>query len=221
MTKLTHDLIRIVAALSITGVIACAAEDDGDTNDPSVATTVSTTMTTAPETDTNDETTDDPSTTMTTDNPSTTMTTDDPSTTMSTTMTMDTGDECTAEDDCIMDADCPGGGSCIGCLCIGGEETGTTECGTNVGTMNMACDDCSHENCCAEVQGCFGDETVTENTPCLDLNNCIATNCTDAGTVEAIQACIEMNCPELAGEFNTWAAFIGCVGMNCQAECAG
>jgi len=48
MTHLTHTLVRIVATLSSVGVLACGAEDDGDTtSDPSIGTAPSTTMTTA------------------------------------------------------------------------------------------------------------------------------------------------------------------------------
>ncbi len=33
------------------------------------------------------------------------------------------GSECTVDDECMTDAMCPGG-SCIGCICVGGDETG-------------------------------------------------------------------------------------------------
>jgi hypothetical protein len=221
MTKLTHTFVRIVATLSTIGVIACGAEDDDDTSatDPSIGTTSP--STTTPTTDTDDpsasDTTEDP-TTMTTDDP-TTMTTDDPTT--MTTDPMDTGDECPMGSECLDDTMCAEGESCIGCICLGGAETDPVDCGTNVSTMNAACDDCSHMNCCPEVQGCFGDETVMMNTPCLELNNCIAMNCTTATTIEELQTCVEGMCPDFADQLQTWLAFNQCLAMNCAAECAG
>ena len=117
---------------------------------------------------------------------------------------------------------CENGAQCIAGQCIGGGDTGMpVECGTNVGTGNMACDDCSHANCCMEVQACFGDETVVMATPCLELNNCIATNCTMATNAMELQTCIDTNCPDLAGELGNWLAFNNCVFTNCQAQCAG
>jgi hypothetical protein len=222
MIKLTHTFVRIVATLSTIGVIACGAEDDDDTSatDPSIGTTSP--STTTPTTDTDDpsasDTTEDP-TTMTTDDP-TTMTTDDP-TTMTTANTMDTGDECPMGSECLDDTMCAEGESCIGCICLGGAETDPVDCGTNVSTMNAACDDCSHMNCCPEVQGCFGDETVMMNTPCLELNNCIAMNCTTATTIEELQTCVDGMCPDFADQLQTWLAFNQCLAMNCAAECAG
>ena len=219
MTNLTHTVLRIVATLSSVGVLACGAEDDGDTtNDPSLgSTSPSTTNTTADTEDPSTETTDDP-TTMTTDEP-TTMTTDEPTTTMTT--DPDTGAECPMGSECMDDTMCDAGESCLGCICIAGGETGTTECGTNVSTMNVACDDCSHMNCCPEVQGCFGDETVMMNTPCLELNNCIAMSCTMATTIEELQTCVDAMCADFADQLQTWLAFNQCLATSCAAECAG
>lgn len=221
MTNLTHTLVRIVATLCGVGMLACGAEDDGDTtNDPSLATTnPSTTNTTAPDTDDPSETTDDP-TTMTTDDP-TAETTDDPTTMTMTTEPMDTGGECPMDSECLDSTMCDAGETCLGCICIGGAETGTSECGTNVSTMNVACDDCSHMNCCAEVQGCFGDETVMMNTPCLELNNCIAMSCTMATTIEELQTCVDAMCADFADQLQSWLAFNQCLATSCAAECAG
>lgn len=205
---------RMTMLLACFALAACASEDDeSDTN---ASATISTTIGSA---------TNDPSTA--TDDP-TAETTADPTDasgdsgvaeTGTTDPTADTGAECTAADECIDDSMC-GGGMCIGCLCIGGD-TGTAECGTNVATMNPACDECTHANCCAEVQGCFGDETQMGETPCLQLNNCIATSCTTAMTLEDLQMCIDMNCPDLAGELQNFLMFNNCAAMNCAADCAG
>jgi len=155
---------------------------------------------------------------MTTDDP-TTMTTDDPTT--MTTDPMDTGDECPMGSECMDDTMCGAGETCLGCICIGGAETGTTECGTNVSTMNVACDDCSHMNCCPEVQGCFGDETVMMNTPCLELNNCIAMSCMTATTIEELQTCVDAMCADFADQLQAWLAFNQCLATSCMAQCAG
>jgi hypothetical protein len=211
--------LRLTTLLACVGLTACAAEDDdGDTNaSASLTTSIGSDPTNA------SEATEDPTNgsaeTGTTD-PSAGTEDTGPADTGTTDPTAETGNECTAMDECIDDSMCAGG-MCIGCICVGGGETGTGECGTNVSTMNAACDDCTHANCCPEVQGCFGDETVMGETPCLQLNNCIAMSCGTAMTLEDLQMCIEMNCPDLAGELETFLMFNACAGMNCAAECAG
>jgi len=136
---------------------------------------------------------------------------------------MDSG----ADDGAACDPACAPGeqciaGNCVGGMDDGGSETGTPgECGTNVSTMNAECDACAQDSCCMQLQACFGDETVMMNTPCLDLNNCIAMNCAEAATAEELQTCVDEMCMENAGEFQTWVAFISCVGMNCMMQCAG
>lgn len=209
---------RTTTLLACLGLAACAANDDnGDTNasatlstsigsDPSASASASDTS--SDPTNGSAETTDDPTGGSEDTTPADTGTTDP---------TADTGGECTAQDECIDDSMCAGG-MCIGCLCIGGGDTGA-ECGTNVSTMNAACDDCSHMNCCAEVQACFGDETVMAETPCLTLNNCIGSMCATAMTVQDLQTCVEANCADVAGELQTWLMFNNCVGMNCLDEC--
>lgn len=116
MTKFAHPLVCITTAL---GLLGCPADDGDDTGadtgtiSTSVSTTMTTTQTTDP-TDTDADPTDDP-----TEDPTTTDPTVDP--------TAETGDECTAADECMDDSMC-GGGMCLGCICIGGDETGTGEC---------------------------------------------------------------------------------------------
>lgn len=100
------------------------------------------------------------------------------------------------------------------------DTTGGAVCGTNV-EQSPECDACTHANCCPEVQACFGDETVTEDTDCLLLNNCIATMCAGAGSLMEVEQCVDMSCPELAGAFEVYLAFNGCWTGNCLEECSG
>lgn len=218
-TKLAS--LRSMMILASLALAACAGDDDD--SDTNASATISTTIGSA--SNNSASATDDPTNASdTTDDPTDATVdpsagTEDPGETTDT--PADTGEECTAQDECIDDSMCAGGGMCIGCICIGGDDTAPAECGTNVGTMNPACDECMHTNCCPEVQACFGDETVTEATPCLNLNNCVATSCTTAMTIEDLTMCIDANCPELAGELETFLMFNSCGAMNCAAACGG
>lgn len=131
------------------------------------------------------------------------------------------GGMCSATDECTVDEDC-GGGTCVDCACVGGDSGGSgAMCPSNVSTGNMACDSCLAESCCSEFQTCFGDETVTMETECLQLNNCIVENCGMAMDVASLQECVNTNCPDTAGEFNNWVSFTQCLGTSCMSQCAG
>ncbi len=204
-TKLAH-LVALTAAFGLT---ACPADDDGDTTNASNVTTASTSVSTTEPAESSggmEESSGTASTTVGTTEPmeeSSTAPSDSSS----------GGDECLPTDECREDGDCAGGGMCISCLCVGGEETGTGECGTNISTQNAACDECIFTNCCAEAQACWGDETVTEPTECVELNNCIGmNNCMD-------QACIEENCSEFAGSIEPFLALNMCIGTSCASDC--
>ena len=95
---------------------------------------------------------------------------------------------------------------------------GGGECETNV-SQSKECDACSHENCCAEVQACFGDETTKKDTPCLELNNCIAAECTDVKTLDELEACVDANCADVAAELDAYLALNQCQGNFCQEVC--
>ena len=85
---------------------------------------------------------------------------------------------------------------------------------------NPACGECAEGMCCAQLQACFGDETVMEMTDCATLNNCIGMNCGGATTVAELQMCVEAMCAETAGELMTFLGINACLGMNCAAACA-
>lgn len=137
----------------------------------------------------------------------------------------DMGDTASADDaPATCDPPCAADQMCVAGNCLGGGDDSTgepVECGTNVGTGNMACDDCSHANCCAELQACFGDETVVMATPCLELNNCIAMNCNGATTIMELQTCVDKSCAETADQLQTFLAMNQCVATSCAAQCAG
>lgn len=120
---------------------------------------------------------------------------------------------------------CEAGQECVGGACVdmpGDSTTGDPpmECGlaVTIQAPNPACGPCLEENCCPELQGCFGDETTMEMTECLQLNNCVAKSCMGVAPMD-IQACIDKNCADFSGAFNLWAAYQTCAGMNCMAEC--
>jgi hypothetical protein len=98
--------------------------------------------------------------------------------------------------------------------------TGAPACGTNV-MQSEACDACSHENCCAQVQACFGDESVTDDTACLLLNNCIAEQCAGSTTLDEVEACVDENCPEVADQFDVYLPLNSCQTSMCFDDCAG
>jgi hypothetical protein len=125
------------------------------------------------------------------------------------------------------DPPCDAGQECVGGTCFdmpGDSTTGEPpmECGLAVmlSFPNPACGPCAEDACCAELQGCFGDETTMEMTECLQLNNCIAMNCATAMTLMEAQACVDEMCTDFAASFNTWIAYQSCLGMNCMAECS-
>jgi hypothetical protein len=125
------------------------------------------------------------------------------------------------------DPPCEAGQECIGGTCFdmpGDSTTGEppAECGLAVQLQfqNPECGPCAEANCCAELQGCFGDETTMEMTECLQLNNCIAMNCMMAMSLMEVQECVDMNCMDFSASMNTWVAYQACLGMSCVAQCS-
>lgn len=129
-----------------------------------------------------------------------------------------------ADDGAVCDPPCADGEECVAGQCFGRDDDGGSTgggggmCGTNVMLTNPACDTCVKDACCDQMQACFGDETVTMPTPCLELNNCIVMNCAMA---QDLQMCINENCSDFADQVPTWGAFQQCAGMSCMTECAG
>lgn len=111
---------------------------------------------------------------------------------------------------------CPFGQTCIGGSCF---DDSPTTCGTNVSSANPTCDACAHANCCDEVQACYGDETVTVETLCLQLNNCIVEYCTSFTTFEELQSCVNSSCSGSASQLNTWVDYNNCLFNACASQC--
>jgi hypothetical protein len=111
---------------------------------------------------------------------------------------------------------CSAGQTCIAGTCVGDSPS---TCGTNVSSTNATCDACAHANCCDELQACFGDETVVSETVCLQLNNCIASFCNSATTLEELQSCVNSSCPGAAGQLNTWLDYNACLSEACASQC--
>jgi hypothetical protein len=124
ITKLTP-----FALLATLGLTACpAGDDDEDTTNASQSTTI----TTNPGTE---ESSGEGSGTMSTTTPAETGSESD-SGGETAADSSSGGDECTPADECREDTDCAGGGSCLSCICVGGEDTGATMSGYG------ACDAC-------------------------------------------------------------------------------
>lgn len=79
---------------------------------------------------------------------------------------------------------------------------------------DVACNDCLHANCCAELEAC------APGSQCSKTLNCMAETCWDAadfGTCS--QACYDL--PD--GDFDTWSELFVCAcnlsGTPCRAAC--
>ncbi len=124
------------------------------------------------------------------------------------------------------DPPCQIGQECIdgACVDVSDDTTGDPpmECGlvVRLNFPSPECGVCAEDACCPELQGCFGDETTVRETPCLQLNNCIVMECLESMTLDELQSCVDMNCMETAGEFNTWLGYQSCVSMSCMAQCS-
>jgi len=125
-----------------TTVVDTGDDDSGDDDDSTVSVTVSTTV----------STTDMDTTVSTTD-----ATTTDADTTAADTGpgdTTETGGDCTPKDECQNDNDCPGGGECLGCICVGGTTTGGFPTMSDYGPCD-ACADGEMPVQVMDVEGCF------------------------------------------------------------------
>jgi hypothetical protein len=116
MKKQLASTLTALVALGLTG---CPADDDGDTtNVTNATTTATTTMTTTDATESSGG--QEESSTATT--ASTTTPAEESSTAPA--ESSSGGDMCSDTDECQDDTDCAGGGMCLACICVGGEETG-------------------------------------------------------------------------------------------------
>lgn len=124
---------------------------------------------------------------------------------------------------------CMAGSSCIDGRCV--SDGGSSSSGGWVGECGLAfdlgmelmitrsCVDCLEGQCCAELQGCFGDETTTRRTECHELNACILAACAGAGSAERLQSCAQVNCSESYPSYEQWLAYQQCAAASCLARC--
>lgn len=121
-------------------------DDNGDDDDSTASVTVSTTDTTTASTTAS--TTDDP----TTDTGPEDTGPEDTGPEDSGTEESESGGGCTPQDECQNDNDCPGGGDCLGCICVGGTTTGGFPTMSDYGP----CDACADGEMPVEVTGVDG-----------------------------------------------------------------
>lgn len=114
---MSHKLATSMTLALALGLTACGGDDDGDTTNVTNATTLGTTMTTSDSTESTGGMEESSSAGTT----ATTMPAEESSTAPA---ESSTGDACSATDECQADMDCPGGGMCLDCICVGGESTG-------------------------------------------------------------------------------------------------
>lgn len=144
MKKQLASTLTALVALGLTG---CPADDDGDTtNATNVTTSVSTTnMTTTDGTEESGPSEESSSGTASTTTPA-----EESSTAPA--ESSSGGSDCQPTDECQDDTQCPGGGMCLGCICVGGEETGGGSSGYG------SCDMCAGGETPIQImglEGCF------------------------------------------------------------------
>ena len=199
---------KLTAWIGLSGLTlalaGCPGDDSGtsDTMATTMSPTTSTTNSTNPTTDTTDGATGNAE---------------------SSTGAGSTGEDTTGGVTC--DPPCEAGQMCVSGTCFDVDDSSSgeppAECGLGVMLQfpNPACGDCLAANCCMQLQGCFGDETVMMETECLQLNNCIFMNC--QGVMPAdLQMCIQDNCGDFAGSLQDWIGYQMCAGANCAADCS-
>lgn len=143
MKKQLASTITALVALGLTG---CPADDDGDTtNATNVTTTITTTMTT---TDATEES--GPSEESSTGATASTTTPAEESSTAPAEESSSGGSDCQPTDECQDSTQCPGGGMCLGCICVGGEDTGGGSSGYG------SCDMCAGGETPIQIMGLDG-----------------------------------------------------------------
>jgi hypothetical protein len=143
-----EDRLAVLVGLTTLLLTGCPDEEGGDTGAMSM---------TLPSTD-DDEGSATEATTdaMTSDGmTSMPMTSDAMTSDAMTTEPETTGSECTAEDECMVATDCPTPNAmCVGCLCVGGEETGEPPSSSDYGPCN-ACAAGEMPVGIMDLEGCF------------------------------------------------------------------
>jgi hypothetical protein len=112
---MSHKLATSITVIAL-GLVACGGGDDSDTTNVTNATTITTSVSTTEAMESSGGESSSGGTSA-----STTMPTDESSTAPS---ESSSGGGCAPTDECQDDPDCPGGGMCLDCICVGGETTG-------------------------------------------------------------------------------------------------
>ena len=98
---------------------------------------------------------------------------------------------------------CVGSAECFeGQLCQSDATNLGGACGGTLAFPDPQCDACVRETCCAELQGCFGDETVRAATVCAEHYACVTTNapdCSEAVSFAEYEACAAQTPSECSG----------------------
>jgi hypothetical protein len=196
-----------IALASLPILLACPKDDDNP--DTGATTTLTTSTTIDPSTTTDETTTDTPA--ESSSSPMETSTT--PAESSGPSDESSTGDVCPPEAECVDDSMCPGGGSCVGCLCIGGNQ----------------CDPIipGEWNSCVDADG------NTDNTLCNWMGSGDATGfigCLNSAGMDGANVCFISGCKDVCDCFAppvTGTATVTCGeiladgGTGCALDCSG
>lgn len=195
---------RWIVPASLVTLLACPAEED-DTN--ATATTLTTSTTIDPSTTTNDD-----STGTTPAESSSGEATTTPAESSGPADSSSGGEQCPPESECFDDAGCPGGGSCIGCVCIGGNQCDPIVPG--------------------EWNSCVDAEGNTDNTLCNWVGSGDATGfigCLNSAGMDGANVCFISGCVDACDCFAppvTGTATVTCAeiladgGTGCGLDCS-
>lgn len=200
---MTHAMTRLATLATVLCLTACPDDDDGDTNNTTVSTTAPTTTSPSDSSGGNEESTGGEEESS---GPSTTTPAEESSTAPADSSSGE-GGGCNAQDECIEDNDCAGGGLCIDCICVGGEESGG-DCTPG------ACGECADVNMCVACVQMMMGECETENVACNmnpECNALIMCSNMCGMDMKCAQQCATDH-PDGVEAFN---ALIGCAQMNC------
>ncbi len=195
----------VIASLSF--LVACPKDDDD--SDTAATATLTTSTTIDPSTTSDETTTDTPAETSSSGAESSTA----PAESSGPSDESSTGAACPADADCIDDSMCPGGGSCIGCLCIGGNQCDPIVPG--------------EWNSCVDADG------NTDNTLCNWMGSGSATGfigCLNSAGMDGANVCFISGCEDVCDCFAppaTGTATVICSeiladgGTGCALDCSG
>lgn len=197
-----------IALVSLPILLACPKDDGRDTNATTTLTT-STTIDPSTTTDADDTTTDTPAESST--GPLETTTT--PAESSGPSDESSTGEVCPPESECLDDSMCPGGGMCVGCICLGGNQCDPIVPG--------------EWNSCVDADG------NTDNTLCNWVGSGMATGfigCLNSAGMDGANVCFISGCKDVCDCFAppaTGTATVTCGeiladgGTGCALDCAG